>query len=85
MAYLYRKESDGDLNPRVNKNPLLPDFESGATELGHLSKMRSKVIWTLTPEGAHVFEACVPFHHLRIVLVIHFLENASGKRNRGKR
>ena len=73
MAFCYRKRKGRDLNPRVNKNPLAGFRVRCRTELGHLSKMRRKGFEPSRPKGhMRLKHACLPFHHLRIVLLYTF-------------
>lgn len=61
-----------DLNPRMKK--IFAGFRVRCrTELSHLSKMRRKGFEPSRPKGhMRLKHACLPFHHLRIVLLYSF-------------
>ena len=72
MAYLYRKERTG-FEPAREENPLAGFRVRCRTELGHLSKMRRKGFEPSRPKRhMRLKHACLPFHHLRIVLLYSF-------------
>ena len=72
MAYLHRKERTG-FEPAREENPLAGFRVRCRTELSHLSKMRRKGFEPSRPKGhMRLKHACLPFHHLRIVLLYSF-------------